>query len=76
MSEELRAHLRALAVGDVVRLRKLHPCGSSDFRVLRVGADVGLRCLGCDHRIMLDRNEFERRTKAFVSRNSDVVAAE
>ncbi len=76
MSEELRAQLRALAVGDVVRLRKLHPCGSSDFRVLRVGADVGLRCLGCDHRIMLDRSEFERRTKAFVSGSSNVVAAE
>lgn len=55
-------------VGDVVRLRKVHPCGSYDWRVVRIGADIGLKCLGCGRHIMLPRSTFERRLKAFVSR--------
>lgn len=55
-------------VDDVIRLRKPHPCGSFDWRVVRVGADIGLRCLGCDHRVNLPRSEFERRFKAYLER--------
>ncbi|HQV27681.1 MAG TPA: DUF951 domain-containing protein [Thermoflexales bacterium] len=47
--------------GQVVRLRKAHPCGSSAWEITRIGADIGLKCLGCGHRIMLTRREFERR---------------
>jgi len=47
--------------GDRVTLRKPHPCGSSDWEVVRIGADVGLRCLGCGRTVMLPRHEF--RTK-------------
>jgi len=53
---------------DVIRLRKPHPCGSYDWRVVRLGADIGLRCLKCQHRVLLPRSELERRLKAFVSR--------
>ena len=55
-------------VGDVVRLRKPHACAGSDFTVVRLGADIGLRCDTCEHRIMLARSVFERRLKTFVSR--------
>jgi hypothetical protein len=55
-------------VGDVVRLRKAHPCGGTDWAVVRLGADIGLRCGTCGHRIMLARALFERRLKGFVSR--------
>jgi hypothetical protein len=55
-------------VGDVVRLRKPHPCGGTDWTIVRLGADIGLRCAGCEHRIMLARSVFERRLKAFLSR--------
>ncbi|HLH74523.1 MAG TPA: DUF951 domain-containing protein [Chloroflexota bacterium] len=55
-------------LGDVVRLRKPHPCGSYEWRVVRLGADIGLRCLTCKHRILLPRSELERRLKTFVSR--------
>jgi hypothetical protein len=55
-------------VGDVVRLRKPHPCGSFEWTVVRIGADIGLRCLKCKHRVLLRRTEAERRLKAFVSR--------
>ena len=53
---------------DVVRLRKPHPCGGYDWSVVRLGADIGLRCLTCEHRVLLARSVFERRLKAFLSR--------
>jgi hypothetical protein len=55
-------------LGDVVRLRKAHPCGGTDWTIVRLGADIGLRCEGCQHRVLLARSLFERRLKAFVSR--------
>jgi hypothetical protein len=53
-----------VAVGDAVRLRKPHPCGGYAWQVTRIGADIGLRCLTCDHRVLLDRETFERRVVA------------
>lgn len=55
-------------LGDVVRLRKPHPCGGFEWRVVRLGADIGLRCQTCDHRVLLPRSDLERRVKAVVSR--------
>ena len=55
-------------VGDVVRLRKPHPCGGTDWTIVRLGADIGLRCDRCQHRIMLPRGVFERRLKAILVR--------
>ena len=55
-------------IGDVIRLRKPHPCGSYDWTVVRIGADIGLRCLKCNHRVLLSRRETERRLKMFVAR--------
>jgi len=57
-----------LAVGDVVRLRKQHPCGGWEWRVTRIGADIGLRCLTCARRVMLPRSKVEKRIKAIVER--------
>lgn len=54
--------------GDVVRLRRPHPCGSTSFEVVRLGADIGLNCLTCGRRIMLARSLLERRMAGFVSR--------
>lgn len=54
-------------VGEIVRLRKPHPCGSTDWQITRVGADIGLRCLGCGRRVMLPRDVFRRRAKAIVT---------
>ncbi len=56
-----------LAVGDVVQMRKTHPCGGDTWRIVRVGADIGIRCLTCDRKVMLPRAEFERRVKRIVS---------
>jgi hypothetical protein len=57
-----------LRLGDVVRLRKPHPCGSLDFEVVRLGADIGLRCTLCARRILLARSVLERRIERFISR--------
>lgn len=58
-------------VGDVLRLRKAHPCGSFEWRVERLGADIGIRCLGCQRRVLLERRVLEKRLKAFVSRGEE-----
>ena len=55
--------------GDVVRLRKAHPCGSYEWEVVRVGADISLKCLKCQRRVLLERVVFERRVKEFVSKS-------
>jgi hypothetical protein len=54
---------------DVVRLRKKHPCGSYEWQVVRLGADIGIKCLKCNRRILLERHDFERRVKSLVSRS-------
>jgi hypothetical protein len=50
-----------LALGDRISLRKLHPCGGRAWTVVRLGADIGLVCDRCSHRILLDRLDVERR---------------
>jgi hypothetical protein len=57
-----------LRLGDVVRLKKPHPCGSHEWAVTRLGADIGIKCLKCQHPIMLDRVILERRFRGFISR--------
>lgn len=58
-------------VGDVVRLKKKHPCGSSEWEVLRVGADFRLKCMGCGHQIMIARKLVEKNTKEIKKRTED-----
>ncbi len=59
-----------LAVNDLVRLRKPHPCGGTDWRIVRLGADVGLRCVTCGRRVLLPRVEAERRIKKILEHRS------
>ena len=55
-------------LGDTVRMRKAHPCGSFEWEVVRVGADIRLRCLACDRRVLLSRSALEKRTKSVDAR--------
>ena len=57
-------------VGDVVRLKKPHPCGGFDWRVVRLGADIGIKCQSCGRRVLLPRRDLERRMRVFVDRGS------
>ncbi len=51
-------------LGDIVQLRKPHPCGSREWQVVRLGADIGLKCTGCQRRVLLERSVLERRIKS------------
>lgn len=59
-----------IALGDKVRLRKPHPCGSHEWTVVRVGADIGLKCCQCERRVLLTRREFERRLERVLTQSS------
>ena len=50
-------------VGDIVKLKKKHPCGSFECEILRVGADFRLKCTGCGHQIMISRKNVEKNVK-------------
>jgi hypothetical protein len=52
-----------IKLGDIVRLRKPHPCGSYEWEVVRVGADIALKCLKCQRKVLLEIGVFERRVK-------------
>lgn len=66
--------LEELTLGDVVRMRKPHPCGGYEWEVVRMGADIGLVCLTCNHRIMLDRRSLKNRVKKFVRKGGEDVS--
>ena len=52
------------SVGDIVQMKKTHPCGSDRWEVLRVGMDFRMKCCGCGHMVMLPRAKFEKSVKA------------
>ena len=52
-----------LKLEDIVRLKKAHPCGSYEWAVVRLGADIGIVCKGCGRRVMLSRSALKRRVK-------------
>lgn len=54
------------AVGDKIRLKKKHPCGSSQWVILRVGADFRLKCMGCLHQVMVPRKLVEKNLREIV----------
>jgi hypothetical protein len=60
-------------IGDVVRLKKPHPCGTNEWEVTKLGMDVGLKCLGCDRSVRLLRYDFDRRFRGFVRRAGDAA---
>jgi len=57
---------REIRTGDLVRLRKTHPCGGDEWEVVRVGADIGVKCLKCGRRVLLRRSVFERRVIKYI----------
>lgn len=64
-----------LLLGDVVKLRRTHPCGGSTWLVDRLGADIGLRCQTCGRHVLLERRVLEGRLAEFVSRGDPAMTA-
>jgi hypothetical protein len=63
-----------LFLGDVVRLRRRHPCGGDEWLVDRLGADIGMRCQSCGRHVLLERAALERRLVAFVTRGDPEIS--
>ncbi|HOJ79165.1 MAG TPA: DUF951 domain-containing protein [Bacillota bacterium] len=53
-------------IGDIVRMRKVHPCGGTDWEIMRVGVDFRIKCLSCGRVVMLPRTKFEKAVKSVV----------
>ena len=67
-TREMRKNAMDINVGDVLKLKKQHPCGSREWEVLRVGADFRLKCLGCGHQIMIARKLLEKNVKEIIEK--------
>jgi hypothetical protein len=65
----------SVLLGDVVRLRRSHPCGGSTWLVDRLGADIGLRCQTCGRHVLLERRALETRLLEFISRGDPAMTA-
>ena len=57
-----------ISLGDVIEMKKPHACGSKTWTIMRLGVDIKLKCTGCDHEIMMDRLEFEKKMKKKVDK--------
>lgn len=64
-----------LLLGDIVRLKRAHPCGGDTWLLDRLGADIGLRCQTCGRHVLIDRVSLERRLVGFVERGDAAVTA-
>lgn len=58
-----RLEAKKFGINDVVEMKKQHPCGTNSWKVIRMGADIRIKCLGCGHSIMIPRNEFTKKMK-------------
>ncbi len=65
-----------IQIGDIVTLKKQHPCGSKEWEVLRIGMDFRLKCLGCDHQVMIPRKQLEKNVRQIVPKGNGGTAAE
>ncbi len=59
--------IKEFKLGDLVEMKKPHPCGSKIWKVLRTGADIRIECQGCRHQVMIARSKFEKNMKKVVS---------
>lgn len=55
-------------LGDVVQMKKQHPCGSYNWEVIRVGADIKIKCVGCERIVMIPRSKFQKGVKKVIKR--------
>lgn len=55
--------------GQIIKLKKQHPCGSNSWEIIRTGADFRLRCIGCGHQVMLARKTVEKNFRGFIENN-------
>lgn len=62
---------KTFALYDIVEMKKPHPCGENRWQVIRLGADIRIKCCGCDHSVLMPRKEFVRKMKKVLKSNDD-----
>ncbi len=60
--------IKTFELGDIVEMKKQHPCGTNEWKVIRMGADVRIKCEGCQHSVMIPRREFEKKMKKIIKK--------
>ena len=53
-------------LGDIVEMKKQHPCGTNAWKIIRMGADIRIKCEGCNHSVLIPRREFEKKVKKII----------
>ena len=56
-------------LNDIVEMKKQHPCGTNEWKIIRMGADIRIKCEGCQHSVMIPRREFEKKMKKVLKRS-------
>lgn len=64
---------KEFGLGDIVQMKKGHPCGTNAWKVIRMGMDIRMKCTGCDHSVLLPRARFEQRLKKVLVKNEEQV---
>ncbi|MBU3182383.1 DUF951 domain-containing protein [Clostridium psychrophilum] len=62
--------MKVFNLGDIVEMKKIHPCGSKNWEIIRLGADIKIKCLGCDRIVMLPRIKFDSGVRKIIKENS------
>jgi len=65
-----------LLVGDIIKMKKPHPCGSKEWELLRVGMDFRMKCMGCEHQVMLPRIQAEKNIRGIVRNGETLTPAQ
>jgi hypothetical protein len=64
---------KVFQLGDVVQMKKAHPCGSNEMEVIRMGMDIRIRCVGCKHSVLVPRAKFESKLKKVLRSNPQIA---
>ncbi|QGQ99879.1 DUF951 domain-containing protein [Paenibacillus psychroresistens] len=65
---------KVFQLGDVVQMKKAHPCGSNEMEVIRMGMDIRIRCVGCKHSVLVPRAKFESKLKKVLRSNPQIIS--
>ncbi|MBE5930459.1 MAG: DUF951 domain-containing protein [Lachnospiraceae bacterium] len=65
-----------LLVGDIIKMKKPHPCGSKEWELMRVGMDFRMKCMGCEHQVMLPRQQVEKNIRGIVRGDVSMTPAQ
>ncbi|WCK54513.1 DUF951 domain-containing protein [Aneurinibacillus sp. Ricciae_BoGa-3] len=53
-------------LGDIVQMKKQHPCGTNEWKIIRLGMDIRIKCMGCEHSVLIPRQKFDKRVKKII----------